>query len=283
MENSTSPIDLKSHFKDLPDEDWKQLVIRSIKEEVIDGVRFPKYTHLARLGSRSAESGVEEAFRLYQLCQPFLSELLNNRKDCSYMDFGCGAGRIFRMFLKNFDRSRAIGVDCNEELIKICQADFDGFRFETIPERPPIKLPSSSIDVITAYSVFSHFSAIQNTRWVDEFARLLRPGGLAFLTTYGRGHLEYLQSTPEETLPAGHLAQKRTIEGVGGFSEIERMFQIGEMMYFLTNKSYDYGWAFVGPEYARRAFGRHFELLDFLDDYQKLEQAVMVLRKKEDH
>lgn len=263
--------------------DWKSLIVRSLHQRDIEGCRFPKYTHIARLGSSDAVAGINEAFRFYDLCSPFLSPLLASRS-CSYMDFGCGAGRIFRVFCKDFPQRQAIGVDCSSELIEICVPDFEDYEFQVIPDRPPTSLQAESLDVVTAYSVFSHFSGIQNTRWVDEFARLVRSGGLVFLTTYGEGHLAYLEHGETATMPKGHLAQRDRIRTAGGFSEIRRMLSIGEMVYFHSNAAaynpYDYGWAYLGKGYIERAFGREFEVVDFIDDHSKMEQALIVLAKR---
>ncbi len=268
-------------FASVPDEEWKELVLRSISESNLNGAEFPKYTHKQFLGSKDAATGVCEAYNLYKLCKPFLAELLRQR-ECSYLDFGCGAGRIFRMFVRNFDQAQAIGVDCVPDLVEICRRDFKDYHFEVIPDRPPISLPTGSLDVITAYSVFSHFSAIQNTRWIDEFARLMRPGGLAFLTTYSRGHLKYLETSHE--LPKNHVTQKERIIDVGGFREVERILDLGEMMYYIgvagNYRVYDYGWAYLGREFVERAWGRDFEVVDFIDDYSRLEQALVVLRRR---
>lgn len=71
-------------------------------------------------------------------------------------------------------------VHCTSDLIKTCAEDFRDYNFEVIPERPPTSLKSGSIDVITAKSVFSHFSCGQNVRWIQEFSRLVKSRGYSF-------------------------------------------------------------------------------------------------------
>lgn len=136
--------------------------------------------------------------------------------------------------------------------------------------------------MITAYSVFSHFSAMQATRWLDEFDRILRPGGTLILTTYGRGHLDYVCDTPFEDLPPNKKAQRKDIDEAGGKSEFLRMFGLGEMLYYAKNPLFglhDYGHAYVGEEFVKRIWAKHFEVVEIVDDYQRLEQMVVVLRK----
>jgi SAM-dependent methyltransferase len=270
-------------FADKTIEEWKSLVVQSLEQSHVEGCHFPNYTHIARLGSADALTGIDEAFRFYELCAPFLAQLLASRS-CSYMDFGCGVGRIFRVFSKDYPQGQTIGVDCTSDLIKTCAEDFRDYNFEVIPERPPTSLKSGSIDVITAYSVFSHFSCGQNVRWINEFSRLVKSGGLVFLTTYGEGHLNYLRNADISKLSPGHLRQRQNIEEVWGFSEACNLLTMGEMLFLPGGghgfKAYDYGHAYLSHGYIERMIARDFRLLSFIDDYDNLDQALIVLCKQ---
>ena len=175
------------------------------------------------------------------------------------------------------------GADVTEEFIDFCKEDFASeFNFAHIPMRPKTQIPSNSIDVITAYSVFSHFSAIQATRWLDEFDRICRSGATLILTTYGRGHLDYVADTDPSELPPNKITQQKDINDAGGKSEFIRMFELGEMLFYARNPAfgfYDYGHAYVGEEFVRRIWGKNFEIVEVGDDYDKLEQMAVVLRK----
>lgn len=260
-------------------DDWQRAMLDAA--ETADPT-FPRFTHLARLGSLNLKEGINEAFKLYRIARPHLDGCIGPGK--TYLDFGCGVGRILKTFMRDFSPDSMIGLDVTEEFIEICKKDFGpGFRFFHIGTRPPCPLSDQSVDVITAYSVFSHFSAIQATRWLDEFNRILRPGGTLILTTYGRGHLDYVCNTPFDQLPPNKKAQLKDIEDAGGKSEFLRMFELGEMLFYTRNPTFglhDYGHAYVGEEFVRRIWGRHFEVLEVIDDYQRLEQMAVVLRKR---
>ena len=49
--------------------------------------------------------------------------------------------------------------------------------FEQSAVEPPLRFADGSFDIVYAYSVFSHLSERVQLRWVEEFARILRPGG----------------------------------------------------------------------------------------------------------
>lgn len=242
---------------------------------------FPKFTHLARLGSLNLKAGIEEAFALYSIFRPHLDDKVGPGK--TYVDFGCGVGRILKTFMRDYLPQDMIGLDVSKEMIDICKVDFPPeFNFHHISARPRCPLEDQSVDVITAYSVFSHFSAIQATRWLDEFNRILRPGGKLLLTTYGRSHLDYLFRLPMDQLPPNKKVQRSDVEEAGGKSEFLRMFSLGEMIYYAKNPNFgmhDYGHAYVGEEFVRRIWGINFEVVEVIDDYNRLEQMAVVLRK----
>ena len=56
---------------------------------------------------------------------------------------------------------------------------------------PPASYTGASFDLIYAYSVFSHLSEEAHLRWFEEFARILKPGGI-FSCHDGRGSSERL-------------------------------------------------------------------------------------------
>jgi SAM-dependent methyltransferase len=275
-------INISGTFRDYSLDDWLKVLLESKDKSTIKGCTFPKYSHRAMLGSATLESGLEEAGNFYRLGEKYINSL--EKENSRYLDFGCGVGRIFRLFMKDFKAENMHGIDPSEEYIQICRNDFpDPFRFSHINLRPPTEIASNSVDLITAYSVFSHFSCIQATRWLEEFQRITRPGAILLLTTYGKGHIEYIDGSEIGKLSPGHQAQKKHINLIGGKDEIYRMFDLGEMIFFFgggTFGQYDYGHAYLGEKFIHRVWGQYFKIEDIIDDYSQLEQIYVILRKK---
>jgi SAM-dependent methyltransferase len=95
------------------------------------------------------------------------------------LDFGCGCGRTSRHW------NRPIyGSDVQADLVEWCQQHLPGTYTVNDPE-PPMGHPDSLFDVVYAVSVFTHLSEDRQRRWLAEFARVIRPGGLLLLTTHG--------------------------------------------------------------------------------------------------
>lgn len=99
--------------------------------------------------------------------------------EVAVLDFGCGCGRTSRHW-----RRPIHGTDIRAELVAWCREHLPGEYTVNDPE-PPTAYPDSSFDVVYAVSVFTHLTVDSQRRWLAEFARIVRPGGLLLLTTHG--------------------------------------------------------------------------------------------------
>jgi SAM-dependent methyltransferase len=102
------------------------------------------------------------------------------------LDFGCGWGRIMRFLLKDIDPSKLRGIDVSDEMIAFCEKEFRWGTFTRNDPFPPTQFPAESFDFIYALSVFSHLSEDAHRKWLEEFKRILAPGGVLIATTWGR-------------------------------------------------------------------------------------------------
>lgn len=102
----------------------------------------------------------------------------------SYLDIGCATGRVVR----TFDAQGGIktyACDINRRHVDWIAANLPRrisvFQNHSIPTLP---LPDSCLDLVTAFSVFTHIEAFDTT-WLTELRRVLKPGGIAWLTIHG--------------------------------------------------------------------------------------------------
>ncbi|RAO76975.1 hypothetical protein CA260_03445 [Dyella jiangningensis] len=100
----------------------------------------------------------------------------------SLLDIGCATGRLIRHANKDFPE--VIGCDINRAHVdwvgRNLRRDIKVFQNTSVPTLP---LPDNSIDVVTAFSVFTHIECFDTT-WLMELRRILRPGGIAWLTIH---------------------------------------------------------------------------------------------------
>lgn len=100
----------------------------------------------------------------------------------SILDFGCGCGRTLR-HLAHLKNARLHGTDYNPVLIKWCRPNLAFARFEVNRLDPPLVYADQTFDLVYAFSVFTHLPEVLQHSWMDEMARIIKPGGHLVLST----------------------------------------------------------------------------------------------------
>jgi SAM-dependent methyltransferase len=99
-------------------------------------------------------------------------------------DWGCGAGRLTQHFAKVWP-GRVTGIDVDPTNIAWLQNNVPAIPALVVPWTPPTNLPSNFFDILFAFSVFSHIREQGMDAWLAEVERVLKPGGVAVITTLG--------------------------------------------------------------------------------------------------
>jgi SAM-dependent methyltransferase len=135
--------------------------------------------------SSSREEFLEAgAVAALEIVAAFLKNRDASRAYPVWLDFGCGPGRIARCIRDAGVGDEIVGVDPNSSAIAWCTTHLPFGRFVTIETSPPLPLAESSVDVVFAASVFTHFSEDEARGWLAEMRRILRPGGLLIASTH---------------------------------------------------------------------------------------------------
>jgi SAM-dependent methyltransferase len=187
---------------------------------------------------------------------------------------------VIRFFLKEIEPDNLYGIDVNEQAIGACQATNHWCRFLRTAEFPPTDFESESIELVYAYSVFSHLSEEAHERWLEEFGRILKPGGVVVLTTFARSFLqvcaEWAVSEQDESRQDSEF-RRRAAAALGDPGRLAA-YDRGEFCYGPhSSESEHFGYACISEEYVRRVWSKYFRVLDYLPNAD--EQDVIVCRK----
>lgn len=113
------------------------------------------------------------------ICRDVMAALEANGEISSLMDVGCGEGYYTAEFLRRFPNARIIGADISKAAVRMAASRTREISWITATAS---HLPAAdcSMDAITAM-----FSLVCE----EEFARVLRPGGIVVEITAGSDHL----------------------------------------------------------------------------------------------
>lgn len=190
--------------------------------------------------------------------------------DTRILDFGCGWGRITRFFLREVPLRNLHGVDVDPDFIRVCRETFGSDQFVECDSGPPLEYPDERFDIIFAFSVFSHLSESISLRWMREFARLIRPGGLLAFTTRNEAFLSLCESLGKSGTP---LSQHHRVLAnlFDDWEDARNRLRRGEFLHVgasgggLRDASF-YGESFIPRSYVERAYGEWFEIVHCAPD-----------------
>ena len=123
----------------------------------------------------------------------------------SALDFGCGCGRVIRHL--SSPTIALHGTDANAFAIGWCQNHLTFGSF-IVGGPPPLPHAASSLDLVYAFSVFTHMPEDMQLAWVSEFRRVLKPGGFLLFSVHGETFLKehpLLSASEQTSFSRGHL------------------------------------------------------------------------------
>lgn len=278
----------------LSQEEWLARVVASLSDRSLRsplGDRLPGFPSEERQTSTTSISGeraLKQAHAFYSdICAVIEPAGVGLAPKASVLDFGSCWGRITRFFMRDVALKNLHGIDVVPEFVSECRQLFGSNNFMQCGSMPPCHHASSSMHLISAYSVFSHLSEKAFLAWMQEFHRVLRPNGILAFTTRSELFLDYCQSLRRSGAElAGYSAALAAM--IPDIDTARERYRAGEFLFATgrglsgggeMNESF-YGEAFVPEAYVTRHLSSLFELLQFKPVGSGYDQALFVLRKK---
>lgn len=129
-------------------------------------------------------------------------------KGMKILDLGCGGGRMIRHWIEEATDSSIWGCDISADHIYWLKGHlsppFHFFLNTTIPHLP---FADRMLDMVYAGSVFTHIDDFAEA-WLMEVARVLKPGGMAWISIHDEEAVKKLLN------PASEHPLSRLIEGL---------------------------------------------------------------------
>lgn len=159
------------------------------------------------------------------------------------LDFGCSSGRVVRMLAARRPQAIWMGCDVNADAISWARDHLPDIEWFDQPLRPPLPLGDGSLDAAFAISIWSHYAEAPARTWLDELHRVVRPGGLAMITTHGPGAVAYRAGDPHH----GEQAQRGVLVDLyrSGFSFVDCFGDEGD--WGVVDR--EWGVSFMTPEW----------------------------------
>lgn len=194
----------------------------------------------------------------------------------SVLDFGCGVGRVARLF-KGF-KGKYTGVDVDGKTVSWVDESLPHVSAHLSIPRAPLPFSDAEFDCVISISVFTHMTESDQRFYLRELQRVTEPGAILMLTIHGKRALHRaltedfvfnLVSCPREELES---AEEALVDG-SGYKFIR---QLGH----LTSTDYDYGITFINEDYVNRVWSEYFDVVRITTAALHDFQDIVTLRRR---
>lgn len=197
---------------------------------------------------------------------------VNGRK---ILDFGCSSGRLTRVLKSYLPDCEIFGCDPRKDAIDWANENIPNVQFFVSNEKPPISdIQKLSLDVITAVSVWSHFSEAAAINWFQEISKLLKPNGVLYFTVGGRQKYKRLYASGKIKFEKMLRCQEILDDGGYIFTPYHDSLAAAKEL-----KSTNWGAASVGIKWYQKNLPSDLKILTMREGLLMGKQDVYLIKK----
>ncbi len=277
-------------FRERSDQDWLDILVSSLRIPQIENVTMPGFPDEAvqnAMHGHCGEVSLHEAHAFFREIKAYAvyagRPLAAHRR---LLDFGCGWGRMVRLFMKDIEPDNLFGTDSTSRFLTEARRCNPNLNFFASGVAPPTLLAPDSLDYIISWSVFSHLDEFLATRWIEEFVRLLKPGGLLMLTTQSRRFIAFcaeMRLRRASGIRLEHGWYEACADSFIDEAHENARYEAGHFLHAAPiarpNPLSHYGEAIIPRGYIVKHWSGMFRLVEFLDNPARLPQVLVVMQK----
>lgn len=270
-------------YSQLDPASWEEKSVAAIHQPVQDGIRFPDLPPddlQMQLHGQAGEPALREIFHFHKVISAYCRLLqLEIHRDSKVLDFGTGWGRALWPFMAKVSLRNLYGYESTPMFCRVARMLNPYVSFINGELIPPTPLSAKCFDIVLSWSTFAHMPPQTTQSWLKEFARILRPGALLFMTFWGDRFVLALKEA-EKTRRAGgaiHWFHQQVLDEAGDVSALEARCNRGEAVFVPSSRFANWGNTFVSAASARGLEVRGMSLVKF--DSSLLAQDLAVFRR----
>lgn len=172
---------------------------------------------------QKAFSEAAESYGAHSVVQKFAEDVLLERLDelskppQSVLDLGAGPGRASHLIKKKWAKAEVVSLDLSTAMLKKIHQKNGVFRkVRTIcANAQDIPLQDQSVDLIFSNLMMQWIAQNQLPAFFNELRRVLKPGGLVFLSTLGSSTLHELRSSWRQVDTGSHVNEFQDLHDLG--------------------------------------------------------------------
>ncbi len=96
------------------------------------------------------------------------------------LDFCCGEGDVADLLRRYFVFSQIFAVEADAELLSFVKEIYPKLRVSDL--KTSLEFKSETFDVVAACDIFHHFSLFEQSFWLAELLRVLKPGAFLIIS-----------------------------------------------------------------------------------------------------